>query len=165
MDPRVLRPLAAIYSSLDRRFKVGGGLGQPFRPTNGIQQGCPLSVILINLLQAVWTRAVTAETEATITSYADDATCLGTRAAVQEAGSVTLTFCAVTGQALNTKICLGFDTSADATPLRFNDKDLPMGTVTRCLGANLTLFATAEQAPHVASPRPSHPCAASATCR
>ena len=107
-------------------------------------------MILINLLQAVWTRAVAAETEASPTSYADDATILGTRAAVQEAGSVTLTFCAVTGQALNTKKFLGFDTSADATPLRFNDKDLPMGTVTRCLGANLTLSATAEQAPHVA---------------
>ena len=50
MDPCILRPLAAIYSSLDRRFKVGGRLGLPFRPTNGILQGCPLSVILINLL-------------------------------------------------------------------------------------------------------------------
>ena len=60
-------------------------------------------MILINLLQAVWTRAVAAETEASPPSYADDATILGTRAAVQEAGSVTLTFCAVTGQALSTR--------------------------------------------------------------
>ena len=90
MDDKVLRPLRAIYTDLERRFKVGGGLGLPFKPTNGILQGCPLSVILINLLQAVWTRAVKAETQVDAISYADDATILGVRPAVQAAGSITL---------------------------------------------------------------------------
>ena len=148
MDEMVLRPLRAIYADLERRFKVGGGIGLPFKPTNGILQGCPLSVI-VNLLQAVWTRAVTAETQADPTSYADDATLLGDRPAVQAAGSVTLRFCDLTGQVLNTKKCLAFDTSTDTTPLQFDAQALPMGTVTRCLGANLTLSTTAEQAPFV----------------
>ena len=168
MDEKVLRPLRAIYTDLERRFKVGGGLGMPFKPTNGILQGCPLSVILINLLQAVWTRAVMAETKADPTSYADDATLLGERTAVQAAGSLTLCFCALTGQVLNTKKCLAFDSSGDAAPpLHFDAEKLPMGTVTRCLGANLTLSAAAGQSSHVPEhfARPWTPSAALVTCR
>ena len=150
MDSKVLRPLTAVYATLDRRFKVGGGIGTAFRPTNGILQGCPLSVILINLLQSVWTRAVRAETAASPTSYADDATLLGTRPAVEAAGELTLQFCSATGQLLNTKKCVAFDTAAHPTPLRFGNKPLPMDTVTRCLGSNITLSANAAQAPHVA---------------
>ena len=163
-----MRPLRAIYADLERRFKVGGGLVTPFRPTNGILQGCPLSVILINLLQAVWTRAVLAETEADPTSYADDATLLGERPAVQAGGTLTLRFCVLTGQVLNTKKCLAFDTSGDAAPpLLFDDEKPPMGTVTRCLGANLTLSTAAEQSPHVLERfnKALDPSAASGTCR
>ena len=143
MDENVLRPLRAIYTDLERRFKVGGGLGLPFKPTNGILQGCPLSVILINLLQAVWTRAVLAETKAVPISYADDAGLNGTRSAVQAGGSLTRVLADLTGQLLNTKKCEAFDTSGDPTPLMFDDKALQMVTATRYLGANLTLSSAA----------------------
>ena len=43
-------------------------------------------MILIHLLQAVWTRAVLAETKADPTSYVDDATLLGERPVVQAGG-------------------------------------------------------------------------------
>ena len=106
-------------------------------------------MILINLLQAVWTRVVAAETEASPTSYADDATILRTRAAVQEAGYVTLTFCAVTGQAMNTKKCLGF--TPPPTPLRCGSttRTFRLGRHSLPVGQP-PLSATAEQAPHVA---------------
>jgi hypothetical protein len=51
---RVVTPLVHMYDGLRRAFKIGGSLGAFFRATNGILQGCPLSVILINLLTTVW---------------------------------------------------------------------------------------------------------------
>ncbi len=42
--------ILGYYASLQRAFRIGGALG-PFRTLrNGILQGCPLSVILINVL-------------------------------------------------------------------------------------------------------------------
>ena len=50
MDDGVLRALAAMYRQLQRAFRLAGALGAWWQATNGILQGCPLSVILINLL-------------------------------------------------------------------------------------------------------------------
>ena len=47
-------------------------MGAPFQATNGILQGCPISVALLNALASIWSRAVAHETEATPRSYADD---------------------------------------------------------------------------------------------
>ena len=54
LEPGILRALAGMYRQLRRAFKVSGCLGSWWRATNGILQGCPLSVILINLLTTVW---------------------------------------------------------------------------------------------------------------
>ena len=54
MEPGILRALTGMYRQLRRAFKVSGCLGSWWRATNGILQGCPLSVILINLLTTVW---------------------------------------------------------------------------------------------------------------
>ena len=43
-----------MYGQLVRAFKVAGNLGSWWKATNGILQGCPLSVILINALLGVW---------------------------------------------------------------------------------------------------------------
>ena len=53
-----LRAIAGMYSTLRRSFKVLGCLGDPFAATNGILQGCPLSVILINILTTVWMKEI-----------------------------------------------------------------------------------------------------------
>ena len=53
-DDEVLAALHALYCQLVRAFKLAGGLGGWWRATNGILQGCPLSVILINALMGVW---------------------------------------------------------------------------------------------------------------
>ena len=54
MDDGVLRTLAAMYRQLRRAFRLAGALGAWWQATNSILQGCPLSVILINLLTTVW---------------------------------------------------------------------------------------------------------------
>ena len=52
-DAEVLAALQAMYYQLVRAFKLAGGLGDWWRATNGILQGCPLSVILVNALMGV----------------------------------------------------------------------------------------------------------------
>ena len=53
MDPGTCRALGAMYKQLRRAFKIVGGLGLLRQPTNGILQGCPLSVILVNVLTRI----------------------------------------------------------------------------------------------------------------
>ena len=54
MDPGRCRALAAMYKQLRGAFKVAGVLGLWWQATNGILQGCPLSVILVNVLTMIW---------------------------------------------------------------------------------------------------------------
>ena len=54
MAPAVCRALGAMYRQLPRSFKIAGCLGLWWRTTNGILQGCPLSVILVNVLMGIW---------------------------------------------------------------------------------------------------------------
>lgn len=57
----ILRPSRGMYKQLQRRFRCGGGCGREFRSTNGILQGCPISVLYLNALISIWIRAVSAE--------------------------------------------------------------------------------------------------------
>jgi len=50
LSARLAVPLASLYEQLVRRFRIGGGVGQELKAANGIIQGCPLSVVLLNLL-------------------------------------------------------------------------------------------------------------------
>ena len=54
MDPGTCRALEAMYKQLRRAFKVAGALGLWLQATNGILQGSPLSVILVNVLTTIW---------------------------------------------------------------------------------------------------------------
>ena len=54
MDVGEHRAVAGMYRQLMRVFRLLESLGNWRRATNGILQGCPLSVILIILLTAVW---------------------------------------------------------------------------------------------------------------
>ena len=55
-----------VCASLRQRFRVGVGTGVPFKSTNGIIQGFLLSVVLLNLLVNVWSRAVRVEAPAPV---------------------------------------------------------------------------------------------------
>ena len=50
----LLRAVKAMYRQLRRAFKIMGCLGDWLRATNGILQGCPLSVVFINMLTTAW---------------------------------------------------------------------------------------------------------------
>ena len=54
MDPGTCRALVAMYKQLRRAFKIAGALGLWWQGSNGILQGCPLSVILVNVLTTIW---------------------------------------------------------------------------------------------------------------
>ena len=71
--PRVLSGLKAIYGQLRRQFKVGGLVGSCFASSNGRLQGCPLSVLLLNMYIETWCRTIKATVpEARPRGYADD---------------------------------------------------------------------------------------------
>ena len=77
--------------------------------TNGILQGCPLSVVLINALMSVLTHCLTEVPEAFVRSFADDAYLLS-RHSEASVGACLLRvedFCRITGMRLNKEdLCL-----------------------------------------------------------
>jgi len=103
LPPQLVTPLRSLYEKLVRRFRVGNGVGQEFKATNGIIQGCPLSVVLLNLLVNVWAQAVKAEVPgASPCGYADDTGALSSaHAPIQKVLDLTGQFAQVTGQVLN----------------------------------------------------------------
>eukprot|EP01061_Rhynchopus_euleeides_P047892 TRINITY_DN990_c0_g1_i3.p1 TRINITY_DN990_c0_g1~~TRINITY_DN990_c0_g1_i3.p1 ORF type:complete len:837 (+),score=145.30 TRINITY_DN990_c0_g1_i3:125-2512(+) len=119
MDQRILRPLRTMYRGLKRRFKMPLGVGKSFEVTNGILQGCPISVILINALLSVLFRAIEQRVPQVETqSFADDATLISQvdEASVQQAVDVVAGFCEMTGMALNVKktIAMGIPKGSSA---------------------------------------------------
>ena len=74
LHPRVLQRMRGMDCELRRRFVMAGHVGMEFVASNGFIQGCPLSVLMLNLLMNTWTRSVKAETRtAMLKVYADDA--------------------------------------------------------------------------------------------
>ena len=54
MDPGTCRALAAMYKQVRQAFKIAGAVGRWWQATDGILQGCPLSVILVNVPTTIW---------------------------------------------------------------------------------------------------------------
>ena len=102
-DGGVLRAMRAMYKQLRRRFSLHGSVGEEFRATNGILQGCPLSVVLLNLLVHTWAKAL--ETEAPGVDpfgFADDTGATASDSSLLEpAVATTAEFAKLTGQQLN----------------------------------------------------------------
>ena len=86
----------------------------------GVLQGCPLSVVLLNLLVAVWVQAISLEVpDARAEAYADDAQATAKSAPVlQEALNLTKVFADLTGQDLHPKKSHSWTTSSDAKTQR-----------------------------------------------
>ena len=106
MPWQILTPLRSMYANLKRRFAFAGAIGEPFVATNGILQGCPLSIIMLNLLVNVWVKAVKSEVpDANPYGFADDtgATAHGTNGHItlQSVMDPTGEYAALTGQTLN----------------------------------------------------------------
>ena len=72
MAPWLLQALQGMYKQIKRRFKMGTFVGESFVSTNGILQGCHLSVMLLNALMCTLT--VLLEKHVETTSFVDDLT-------------------------------------------------------------------------------------------
>eukprot|EP00664_Eupelagonemidae_sp_cell27_P006048 gene6048-8598_t len=124
LDPRIVGALQAMYRGLRRRFRVAGSVGQPFAATNGILQGCPVSMVALNAIVAVWARAVEAEARGCRTAaFADDKWCLAggihtpageVARALQQAAKVSEDFADLTGERFNVSKTFQLGTTPEA---------------------------------------------------
>eukprot|EP00660_Eupelagonema_oceanica_P000665 gene665-biopygen12615 len=123
LHQRISAPLRAMYNGLRRRFRITGtAVGREFAATNGILQGCPVSVICLNALIAVWAKTVEAEApEVKTAAYADDKwmMALGSKRgdvtlALQKGATVSRDFARLTGEKHNVKKTELIGTTADA---------------------------------------------------
>lgn len=143
MHEDILRPLRTMYASMTRRFKMSLGVGEEFEVTNGILQGCPISVILINALLSVLMKAVAAEAPGVLTkSYADDANLLSriSEEVLQKGVDVVDLFCKLTGMKLNMEKTLAFSTVPGyqgKLHLGEKKKTFPTSQSVKCLGARI----------------------------
>eukprot|EP01064_Diplonema_japonicum_P028490 TRINITY_DN437_c0_g1_i3.p1 TRINITY_DN437_c0_g1~~TRINITY_DN437_c0_g1_i3.p1 ORF type:complete len:1363 (+),score=232.88 TRINITY_DN437_c0_g1_i3:2601-6689(+) len=118
LHQRILTPLKAMYAGLKRRFRFPTGVGSEFHVTNGILQGCPISVILVNALVSVMVKCVIAEVPGSRSlSYADDAYLLARLVEVlKRATNKTIEFCERTGMRLNENKSQAFSTKDEIGP-------------------------------------------------
>ncbi|KAJ9436387.1 Retrovirus-related Pol polyprotein from type-1 retrotransposable element R2 [Diplonema papillatum] len=112
LHERILGPLRDIYARLRRRYKLHMGVGGVFFTTNGILQGCPLSVILINALLSIVVRRVDDVGGVTSESFADDLTLLSRlrEACLQDALVEVDRFCSNTGMSIGIPKTFAFGT-------------------------------------------------------
>eukprot|EP01060_Flectonema_neradi_P018899 TRINITY_DN2585_c0_g1_i5.p1 TRINITY_DN2585_c0_g1~~TRINITY_DN2585_c0_g1_i5.p1 ORF type:complete len:1775 (+),score=233.22 TRINITY_DN2585_c0_g1_i5:396-5720(+) len=108
LDERILKPTKDVYSKLSRRFKYPNGVGETFETTNGILQGCPLSVVYFNALSSILSRVIEEEAKINPGSYADDLTLFGIRVKLQDGVDAVTEFCDLTGQELAPSKCKWF---------------------------------------------------------
>eukprot|EP00973_Karenia_brevis_P076387 10611368-Karenia_brevis.AAC.1 len=82
---------------------MGVCIGQAFRSTNGVLQGCPLSVILLNAMVSVWANAVQHRVPGSQAEvFADNTQALTpSRRSVSLVAGVTDAFAISTGQSLS----------------------------------------------------------------
>ena len=125
LSPAITRGLKAMYDTLVRRFKFGIlGYGPGWQSTNGILQGCPISVLLLNVLMSVWgtrisslsTTVINGMAETEPEGYADDCCVTSTtKAALCTAIAECETFATKTGLMLAGEKCNIFANAHGAT--------------------------------------------------
>ena len=71
-DEKICRTLNNFYNGHNKLFKIDEHYDQPFIPTNGIIQGCPLSMLILTSLTACWHETITQNERLRPRSYADD---------------------------------------------------------------------------------------------
>ena len=145
LDARVLKPLRGMYASLHRRFVMAGHVGEHFSSTNGIIQGCPISVLLLNLLMNVWSRASMAASSSVVPQvFADDAGVISTTAAgIASVLHLTGSFAKVTQQKLNVgkskAWCTAESSQQQLSNLSIGDESLEVVKSSRVLGVQISV--------------------------
>ena len=127
MHPRILNPTIGMYASLKRRFKIKGYSGEMFRATNGIMQGCPLSVLVLNAMVSVLSKAMAEKVPSLIDqSYVDDMTLLAsTENDLKDAFGVMVPYLEATMQELNVTKTYVFHVNHLLPEIIINDMRLP----------------------------------------
>ena len=139
--------LSNLYGRLRRFLKHAKGFGSCISSNRGIVQGCPVSVVLLNLLVSVFLRVVEVQnSQASPQAYADDISASTTSVAsldlfLQQAGS----FASVTGQRLKAKKSKLWSTCSkmqtDLSALRLGSVSLDSVLDIRYLGAQFGFHA------------------------
>lgn len=139
MNERILKPLRGMYGQLKKRFKIGRCLGQEFTPTNGIMQGCPLSILLLSAVLSVGARAVDEACPGIIQeAYVDDLTLLARdNEILQRAVDHWNAFLEATDQKMNLLKTKGFGVNA-SPDIRAGGREIPTANEVKVLGAILT---------------------------
>ena len=116
INSRVLQPLRGMYRELRRRFVVDGHVGMKFAASNGIIQGCLLTVLILNLLMNTWARSMkVGPTAAMPKVFADDAGVFNKNSEdVDVAFKITQYFARVTQQKRNVEKAKVWGTTATA---------------------------------------------------
>lgn len=154
----VLHAMRAMYGQLQRRFKVNGCLGAAFAATNGILQGCPISVSLVNMLTTVWKRLLTQQatvgfpvTDSTyvrVVGYADDTYIIAPTAdSVQQGANLTSDWLSVTEQEVNSKKSLHAVVGDSTQAVTISGAVIPRQPTFRILGAAVHVVATPGTSP------------------
>ena len=114
MAPEILQALRGMYKQIKRRFKIGTYVGEAFVSTNGILQGCPLSVMLLNALMCTLTLCL--EDHVETTSFVDDLTLMSKDVVnLQRAMDVLEEFMTDTHQKVNASKTKAFKLCGDLT--------------------------------------------------
>ena len=91
-----------MHSQIQRHLKLGQYVGEAVRSTNGILQGCPISVMLLNAVVLVLHRSI--GREVTAESFVDHLTLLSPELPALQATVYTVAdFITLTDQQVNTK--------------------------------------------------------------
>ena len=157
MPEGVLGLLKTFYGTLVERFRLGEGrVGEGFTPGRGICQGCPLSVLLVNVLFAVLverTRTSAATRSGVVANYADDCTFWvqgdagvagrnGIATALRAFAGHVDTFTALTQQEINVRKSWVLETGGaldGQPPLQLAGNVVPVVEAERVLGANVSV--------------------------
>ena len=157
MPAGVLGLLKTFYGRLVERFRLGEGrVGEGFTPGRGICQGCPLSVLLVNVLFAVLverTRTSAATRGGVVANYADDCT-FWAQSDASDAGRLAVAqalrafaghvdrFTALTRQEINVRKSWILETGgalAGQAPIQLTGNVVPVVQAERVLGASVAV--------------------------
>jgi hypothetical protein len=108
-DSKVTRALTGFYAQHQKFFRLEGHHSHAFKPSNGIVQGCPLSMILLTSLMTAWIEYCQHTVDhATPRSYADDLSLITTapnptilKDRISELHNITAEFIRDAGMTLN----------------------------------------------------------------
>ena len=148
-DPTLLAVMENMYTRLQRYFKIPGGHSAPFVSSCGILQGCPLSVVFMNILMAIWSKAIARESSAHPKAFADDSMALADNLlTAQTAMDITGEVARLTKQQLAAHKTVAWATSKESRvslrKTRFQDQLLQVFSTIKALELSSMLPAPAE---------------------